>query len=198
MDEAKLPDLTSIEFVVRNAVTLRSFTVGDAEAIYEAVKRNTAHLHFMHWITPDYSLDSAREFIERSVASAGSGESVSLGLFEDGKFIGSIGYVNFDTVNRRTEIGYWIDSAFEGKGIVSEAARRLIEFAFVGLGMNRIEIRCLAENVRSAAVASRLGFRQEAHLREYEIRNGRAHDYLTFGLLRSDVTGAGCDEPAVK
>lgn len=187
MDAIGLPDLTAVDLSVREGIRLRNFKPEDAEAVYDAVRRNVDHLHFMHWITPDYSLDSAREFVERSLENAASGESLSLGLFHDESFIGSVGFVKFDTKSRRTEIGYWIDAGFEGKGIVMDAVRTLIDFAFGALNMNRIEIRCVVENTRSAAVAERLGFRQEAYLREHEIRNGRPLDYLTFGLLRSDL-----------
>jgi ribosomal-protein-serine acetyltransferase len=187
MDELKLPDLTNVGLAVREGIVLRSFTHDDAIAIFEAVKRNTGHLHFMHWITPDYSVESAREFVGRSVTNAASGESLSLGLFAEGDFIGSVGFVRFDVGNRRTEVGYWVDSAFEGRGIIRDAVSVLIGFAFSELGMNRIEIKCVAENVRSATVARRLGFRQEAHLREYEFRDGKPYDYFTFGLLRSDI-----------
>lgn len=196
MSETGLPDLTAVSIAVREGITLRNFRPEEADAIFEVVQRNIAHLHFMHWASPDYSLDSARDFVERSARNAAAGDSLSLGLFSSDEFIGSVGYVTFDTNARKTEIGYWIDAGFEGKGIVTDAVRCLVDFAFEQLRMNRIEIRCISENERSAAVAKRLGFRQEAHLREYEIRNGRAYDYLTFGLLRSDrAAGNKSGEP---
>jgi ribosomal-protein-serine acetyltransferase len=196
MDELELPDLTSVTLAVRDGITLRNFATGDAAEVYAVVRRNIEHLHFMHWADPNYSYDAAAEFVVRSAANAASGESLSLGMFSGDEFIGSIGFVKFDTKSRRTEIGYWIDSNFEGKGIVTDAAATLVQFAFDELGMNRIEIRCIADNIRSSAVARRLGFRQEAHLREYEIRNGRVYDYLTFGLIRSDLP-AGSTRPQI-
>src|SRR5688500_4233546 len=140
----------------------------------------------MHWMTAEYSLKMAEEFIERSRENAKKGEALSLGIFQNEEFIGAIGFVGFDGLVRKTEIGYWIDGEAEGKGIVSRATRALIEFAFTDLSMNRIEIRCSTDNARSAAVPRRLGFIQEARLRQSEMRNNALQDFYIFGLLRSD------------
>ncbi|MFT3744900.1 MAG: GNAT family protein [Pyrinomonadaceae bacterium] len=188
-----LPDLTAVELDLGNRVVVRNFKDSDAEDIFATVHRNIDHLHFMHWIKPDYSLNDAFEFLERSKNNAEKGESLSLGIFADDAFIGSIGFVHFEMAARRTEIGYWIDAAFEGTGVISRACERLIDYAFNDLGMNRIEIRCSAENMRSAAIPKRFGFKKEAHLRQQELRQGRLHDFLIFGLLRSEWESKGCN-----
>lgn len=140
----------------------------------------------MHWASADYTRDSAREFLARSVASRDERNSLGFGLFRGTVFIGSIGFVGFDWDVRKTEIGYWISASEEGKGIVSGAAGRLVGLAFEEMEMNRIEIRCSTENFRSAAVAERLGFTLEGVIRQSELRNGRLHDFAVYGLLRSE------------
>ena len=62
----------------------------------------------------------------------------------------------------------------------------MIDYAFEEMDMNRVEIRCSAENVRSAAVPERLGFKKEGLLRQAEVINGRPHAFLVFGLLAED------------
>ena len=57
------------------------------------------------------------------------------------------------------EIGYWLDGAHTGRGLVTEAAD-LLTAAGLGLdGIERVEIHCDQANVRSAAVPARLGYR---------------------------------------
>lgn len=175
-----------LTFDLGGGLQLRRFRETDADAVYETVKRNEKHLYFMQWITPDYSLEMASEFIERSNIAETQGEALSLGIFRDGNFIGSIGFVYFDRAVRKTEIGYWLDAAEEGKGIVSMATGKLIDWAFDVERMNRIEIRCAVENIRSAAVPKRFGFMLEGHLRESEFRFGRLVDFYIFGLLAAD------------
>ena len=180
------PELRS-EFHVRDDIILRTFRRSDAEAVFEAVDRNRGHLQpFMHWMTPDYSPESAREFIENSIATVQEKKGQGFGIFREKRFIGSIGFVHFDWKARKTEIGYWIDKAEEGKGIISAVCKLLLEYAFGELGLNRVEIRCSSLNLRSAAIPQRFGFRKEGVLRQAEFRNGRLHDFNLYGLLADE------------
>jgi RimJ/RimL family protein N-acetyltransferase len=87
-------------------------------------------------------------------------------------------------------LGYWIGPAERGTGIMTEAARRAVQFCFAGspegLGLHRIEWEALSENVASARVAQKLGFRWEGRRRSAGIRFGRRHDLELAGLLRDD------------
>ena len=179
------PIVTS--FKIGDDITARPFRVGDAQSVFVAVNANYEHLReYMHWVVPDYSIRHAEEFIERSIESAATMTSLGFGLFTPSEMIGSIGFVNFDGKARRTEIGYWIAKSHEGRGIISECCRLLINYAFDVLNMNRIEIRCATENVRSAAIPERFGFVREGILRQSELRNGRLHDFAVYGLLASE------------
>jgi ribosomal-protein-serine acetyltransferase len=175
------------EFRLDDEIVLRAWSEDDIEIALNAVLRNRDHLQaFMHWMTPDYSIEHSKQFLTDAIANRRERKNLGLGIFRDGELIGSIGFVEFDWKSRRTEIGYWIDKAEEGKGIVTRACRLLIEYAFDDLDMNRIEIRCSAENQRSAAVPERLGFTKEGFLRQAEFRNGKFHDFYVFGLLAED------------
>jgi ribosomal-protein-serine acetyltransferase len=174
-------------FQIDDEITLRAFAEGDAEQVAEAVLRNREHLEiFMHWMTPDYSVESAKDFVGRSIAAVEEKTGLGFGIFRARYLIGSIGFVYFDWVAHKTEMGYWIDKHEEGKGIITNACMHLIQYAFDDLGLNRIEIRCSTENLRSAAIPERLGFRKEGVLRQVELRNGRLHDFSVYGLLADD------------
>ena len=175
------------EIDVGEGIALRRFRDDDADKVQAAVMRNANHLTpFMQWMVPNYSLDMARDFISRSYKAAEAREVLGFGIFCDDELIGSIGMVNFDWKAAKTEIGYWIDSGHEGKGIVSKACNALIDLAFIDLELNRIEIRCSSKNERSAAIPKRFGFTLEGCLRQSEFRDGELHDFLVFGLLRSE------------
>jgi ribosomal-protein-serine acetyltransferase len=175
------------EFRLDDEITLRAWEENDIEAGFELVMRNQDHLQqFMHWMSPDYSLELTRKFMTEGIARHKAGEELGLGIFRGSELLGSIGLFGFNWKARRAEIGYWVSKDEEGKGIITRATKLLIDYAFDELGLNRIEIRCSAENVRSAAVPERLGFKKEGHLRQAEFRNGHLHDFLIFGLLRED------------
>ncbi len=181
-------DAFSIDRIaIGDDIELRRFTPEDVRIVFETVSRNRDHLEtFMHWMTPDYSIESAAEFIERSTAATEKKESLGFGIFRGKDLLGSIGLMNFEWKARRAEIGYWIAKDEEGKGIVSRCCKALLDLSFGPLDMNRIEIRCAAKNTKSAAIPKRFGFTFEGRLRQVELRNDGLHDFLIFGLLKSE------------
>jgi ribosomal-protein-serine acetyltransferase len=174
-------------FDLGNGITLRAWTESDVDMAYDIVMREREQLRtFMRWMTDDYSLESAKKFIDDSITNRKERKNLGLGIFRGDEVIGSIGFVHFDWEARKTEIGYWIARSEEGKGIISTATKRLIEYTFDELEFNRIEIRCSVENARSAAVPIRLGFQLEGTFRQAEIIHGRFHDFYVYALLAED------------
>ena len=172
---------------VRGDIELRSVAERDVEEILEIITRNYEHLRpFLHWVTGDYSLESAREFIEQTQKAVAENTSRTFGIFQNEKIVGVIGFVVFNWQSRRTEIGYWIDKNYEAKGIVTDACRVLINYAFVELKMNRIEIRCATENTRSRQIPERLNFKLDGVLRQSEWRHTRFLDMAIYSLLAEE------------
>ena len=169
---------------VDERIELRSFVEKDAEDVFTAVKENYHHLRpFLHWVTEDYSLESAYEFIRQTQTDFVEKKSQPLAIFYDGKFVGVIGFVNFGWGSRHTEIGYWIVKNYEGKGIITKSCKALIDYAFNDLNMNRVEIRCAVENVKSRAIPERLNFQPEGVLRQFLWRHTRFYDMAIYGVL---------------
>ena len=175
------------EFDLGGGITMRAWRETDIDAAFEIVIRNREHLQtYMQWMTPDYSIESAKKFITEGITSMRERKSAGWAIFEGENLIGSIGFAALSWPAKSCEIGYWIDKDHEGKGIVTRACRALIDYVFNELKFNRVEIRCSTENKRSSSVPERLGFTLEGVLRQAELLNGRAHDFCVFGLLAND------------
>lgn len=106
---------------------------------------------------PHTSVENSREII-LGVLSAP--ETYAICLKEDGKAIGSIGLHRNDLAEDEDEyeLGYWIGKPFWGQGLIPEAARELLRYAFEELGMNRIWCGYYDGNVKSRRVQDKLGF----------------------------------------
>lgn len=181
-----------VTFQIGRDITLRPFKEEDAEQIITVVKKNLGHLHtFLHWAVESYSLKSAEEFIAQATADADARKGLGFGIFEAGVLIGSIGFVNFNWISKRTEIGYWIAVDSQGKGVITQSCKLLINFAFDDLKLHRVEIHCAVENVRSRAIPEKLGFVQEGILRQSEWRHTRFYDMVIYGMLKEDWKHAG-------
>ena len=170
-----------------DGLVMRAWREDDIDAALEIVLENRKHLQtYMQWMTPDYSIADARKFLFEGIKDRLDKKTLGLALVADGKLIGSTGFNRLDWNARVCEIGYWIDHREEGKGIITKACKAMIDYAFDELEMNRVEIRCSVENLRSSAVPERLGFKLEGTIRQAEMLNGRPHDFLIFGLLAED------------
>ena len=103
------------------------------------------------------SVENSREII-RTVLSAP--ETYAVCLKENGKPIGSVGLHRNDLAERddEYELGYWIGKPFWGQGLIPEASRELLRYAFEDLGMNRIWCGYYDGNEKSRRVQEKLGF----------------------------------------
>ena len=99
------------------------------------------------------------------------------------------GRVTLTLVNesiREWEIGWAIHSDLWGKGIATEAARRVLEFAFVELRSHRIVAFSYAQNVASTRVMEKLGMQRDGCLRETRSWQGGWADEAVFSILERE------------
>ena len=83
-------------------------------------------------------------------------------------------------------LGYGIDQAHQGQGLMREALQALIAFAFDELKLHRIQANYQPQNQRSAAVLRRLGFVIEGEARDYLFLNGAWRDHVLTSLTHPD------------
>jgi ribosomal-protein-alanine N-acetyltransferase len=100
------------------------------------------------------------------------------------KVLGIIGYYRMQPENYRAEIGYILLPEFHGKGIITEAVKRLIKYGFNDLKLHSIEAVIDPENFASEKVLQKCGFVKEAHFKEAEFYEGRFLDKVIYSLLK--------------
>ena len=134
---------------------LRPWSENDAEELYKYASDPEVGPP-AGW-PPHTSAQNSREII-RTVLSAP--ETYAVCLKENGKPIGSVGLHRNDLAERddEYELGYWIGKPFWGQGLIPEASRELLRYAFEDLGMNRIWCGYYDGNEKSRRVQEKLGF----------------------------------------
>ena len=168
---------------------LRPAEEDDAEELYARVAANREILaEWMTW-APGATVDSIREFIRSSRRQLADNDGFQAVIVQDGRIVGMIGFPRVSWSDRSCEIGYWIAREAQGHGTVTLAARALTDHALGDWKLNRVEIRAGVGNVRSRAVAERLGFTLEGVLRQAE-RHGdnRYVDLAVYSMLASEWT----------
>lgn len=159
----------------------------DAEEGYQLVMQNYEHLRrWLPWLDETYALEHAREFIRRNLQGFAENKGFGARIVFQGRMAGQIGFNMLDWKNSRTEIGYWLAEAFQGKGIMTKACRAFVGHAFDVLNLNRVEICCVTGNERSRRVPERLGFKLDGVLREGEWLHDSFHDLAVYSMLASE------------
>src|SRR5690606_1446206 len=98
------------------------------------------------------------------------GTGISFFVFEkaEGRLAGGISLSNIrHGVAQSASIGYWMGERYAGKGLMHEALRLIIPFAFEQLRLHRLEAACIPSNTRSMRLLEKAGFQREGLLRSY-------------------------------
>lgn len=109
----------------------------------------------------------------------------SFAIVLSGKVIGIIRLI-VDKKNSTGEIGYSIAHSHWGKGIVSNAARRLLSWAFGEYNLVKVYAIADIRNKRSVRVMEKLGMCREAVLRKDQIIRGTRTSMVWYGILSEE------------
>lgn len=167
-------------------VCLRGLTAGDAHDIFAVFSDPQVT---RYWSSPPQrDLADAARLIERVHAGHRDRSTFQWGIARrtDDRVIGTCTLARIDRSNRRAEVGFALASAHWRQGLMSEALRRLLAFAFDELHLHRVEADVDPRNDASIHVLERLGFQREGLLRERWLVNGEIADTLLLGLLAAD------------
>jgi len=172
---------------VSDLAELRILEIHHAEAFFELAQRNRAYLRpWLPWVDATHAVDDTRRFIEQGLRQFAANEGFQAGLWHQGVPAGVLGLHRIDWANRAVSLGYWLDQASQGRGLMTAAVKAVVGHLFDELDLHRIEIRAAVENRKSRAIPERLGFQLEGILRQAQRSGGCYLDLAVYSLLRSD------------
>lgn len=133
-----------------------------------------------------YARSDAEDFVRRATGWWTDAAEFTWAIRERDVLAGMIGI--HDVAKGNASIGYWMAPQGRGRGLLTEAATAVIDWAFADepLGLVRLEWRAVVGNHASAGVAQRLGFRFEGTLRQEFVNAGGRRDGWIGSLLRTD------------
>ena len=163
---------------------LRGWTKKDAPALYEYARNPNVGPN-AGW-KPHASEAESRMIIEQLFLV---NTTWAIELKETGRVIGSIGFEPDKyrpEINSR-EMGYSLSEDYWGKGIMTEAAMRLIRYGFDELNLEVLMIRTSQTNRRSQRVIEKCGFVYEGTLRRaYRLYDGGLREVRCYSMLREE------------
>ncbi|MGE0614601.1 MAG: GNAT family N-acetyltransferase [Bacteriovoracia bacterium] len=179
----RLPNLKTERLI------LRPLALSDAPAIF-AYAQNPNVSRWTMWEphlsvkdTEAYILDYAFPYYRQRIP-----EPLGITLAtEPSRVIGTVGLFWASERSRCMEMAFALDEAHWGKGIILEAAREIMRYAFEEFDLNRVQAHCKSENRASARVMEKLGMKFEGTRRAALFHRERYWDADFYAILRQDL-----------
>ena len=181
-----IPNIASLPLVMETTrLKLRPFSVEDVEDIWPTVS-DPQFPQFMSW-EAHKTKDETREWLEGAARVVSSNEELKWAIEHEGKVIGQIGLHDIVWQARafrmdRGVLGYWLATAHQRKGIMTEAVQAVVRFAFDTMGLHKVVVTCFAENVGSRRVIEKVAFRWVGRAEDDVWRDGKWHAHLLYEL----------------
>ncbi len=167
-------------------ITLRSWRTEDAPA-FIAKARDAGILRWTP-LHENYGEEDFKEWLADEPRRRTEGIAIAFAVEDErSQLVGNVGLSRLIWRDKRGEVFYWTAADARGKGIATRALGLLSRWAFEELGIERLELLTVPENVASQRVAMRVGYKREGFLRSVRETTGGRVDLVLFSLLPSDL-----------
>ena len=113
-------------------------------------------------------------------------------LAESGQLVGMASLTRIDHIHRNAEFNFMVgEREARNRGVGTAAARAMVRHGLFDVNLHRIYTSILRDNTRSIRVCQKAGFREEGTIREGAYKNGRYHDLILMGVLKSEWQNGG-------
>lgn len=164
---------------------LRPITEADASEIYEYSHNPNVGIH-AGWKAHE-SIEETKEIMNQLFI--GQDHIFGIVLKENNKLIGTVGLLKdpHRSNPRVMMLGYAMSEEQWGKGLMTEAARAIVDYSFREVPIDLLTCTCYPTNHRSYRVIEKCGFRHEGCLRQCEMRfDGAIMDMECFSISREE------------
>ena len=165
---------------------LRRLLKSDAADMYE-YSSDPNVTRFLLW-DPHTSIKYTTRYLAYLQSRYKAGEFYDWAVIDrkSGKMIGTCGFTSFDFQNNSAEVGYVLNPAYWHRGIAPEALAEVLHFAFMILGLNRVEAKYMVGNTDSRRVMEKVGMKFEGVARSSMYVKGRYVSIGVCAILRSE------------
>ncbi len=174
-----------------NGVTLRAPQMSDYTEWASLREQSRAFLTPWEpiWPADDLTRTAFRRRLRRYAEDLRNDQAYAFFVFRkpDQSLVGGLTLANVRRgVAQAGSLGYWMGAPYARQGLMTQAVRSLVPFAFGPLRLHRLEAACIPTNVASSRLLENVGFQREGLARQYLCINGVWQDHLLYALVTTD------------
>ena len=163
---------------------LRELQSSDAISIAKYANNSNIANNLRNIFPHPYTVEDARSFINESRNNEEKNQYIRA-IVVNQEVAGVIGcFIKDDVHCKCCEIGYWLGEDFWGKGIMTEAVKRMCREIFQSYDVVRIFAEIFSDNAGSIRVLEKAGFQLEGKLKNSIYKNGKVSDSFIYALIR--------------
>ncbi len=173
--------------LIGRRVMLREYKAEDLADIRKWVNdaMSTRYLSTRFW--PAQTMVDTEEFLQRMLQSSHNAYNFVIADLNDERYIGQLDMFRIDWRLRCGELGMVIGNADDrGQGLGQEALELMKRFAFLTLGLERLELEVHMDNAAAKRCYQKAGFFMEGVKRHAFYTDGRFCDVGVMSILREE------------
>lgn len=170
---------------VTDHIRLQILTDNDVEEFFNLTDKNKNHLKFfMPRIMETKSITDAKKVINIFLNQLIENNGFRAAIYYNTDMVGVAGLKYIDWINKKTEIMYWIDQDYLGKGITTACVNKLLDISFKEYKLNKVFIKSSVDNIPSNRIAEKCGFILEGVSKDDELLATGYTDINVYSLLK--------------
>ncbi len=173
------------DFIIKGEhIYLRPITQADTELVLRW--RNAPEVVENFLYRKEITAQEHQSWLENKVFTGQVHQFIIMDAADDTP-LGSVYLQNFDEENNKAEWGLFLDGdKTRGRGVGTEVGNLIWDYAFDTLKLHKLHSRVLARNKPCVRMNEKLGFPQEAYLRDELLLDGSYEDLILYGALKGD------------
>ena len=172
-----------LRHLITPGLELRQLQPADAAALFAVIDAHRTKLReWLPWVDATVKPADTEKYIADTLRDFAATRAYTCGIRVDGRLVGVIGQNRIDWAHRIAFPFYWLAPDHEGRGIMTQCFRAVIDDAFTQLQVRQVVIAVATGNLRAQRLPTKLGFKQVSTLKKAEWLYDHHVDHYIYSL----------------
>jgi len=173
---------------------MRNYRESDLPDYHRMMSDKENMYYFIPFGLTTNTIEESRESMETAIDIniKGNGYRFCIELKEGRQLIGGVGYgIAAETPAGKIAdpMGWFLMPQYQNNGYMTEAVKRVLEYAFLQDNCVRVVTACFKDNIATQKVMAKAGFRKEAEKLKAMWHDGQMRDRLEYAINKDEFTG---------